>query len=39
MFESGELADLVGTEQPERAEAAAPQTPANPQQSPPLQVE
>src|SRR5438093_5122511 len=35
MFESGELANLVGTEQPERAEAAAPQTPADPQQSPP----
>ena len=39
MFESGELADLVGTDQPERAEAAAPQAPANPQQSPPLQVD
>ncbi len=39
MFESGELADLVGTEQPKSAEAAPPQAPANPQQSPPLQVE
>ena len=39
MFESGELADLVGTEQPKSAEVAAPQAPANPQQSPPLQVE
>jgi monothiol glutaredoxin len=38
MFESGELADLVGTEQPEGAEAAAPQAPANPQQSPPMQL-
>jgi monothiol glutaredoxin len=41
MFESGELAGLVGAEQPEDAQAArapAP-SPSNPQQSPPLQVE
>jgi monothiol glutaredoxin len=38
MFESGELAELVGAEQPEGARAAAPQTPADPQQSPPLQL-
>ena len=36
MFESGELAETLGVEQPERAEAAAPQTPA---QAPPLQIE
>src|SRR5436190_24295552 len=39
MFESGELAELLGTEQPEVAEAPAPEQPANAQQSPPLQVE
>jgi monothiol glutaredoxin len=39
MFESGELAELVGAEQPEGAEAPAPQPPADPQQSPPLQVD
>ena len=40
MFESGELAEMLGVEQPEAA--AAPQQPeatANPQQSPPLQVD
>src|SRR5687767_13570334 len=37
MFESGELAALVGAEQPEEA-AAAPQAPADPQQSPPIQL-
>jgi monothiol glutaredoxin len=36
MFESGELAEALGVEQP--AEAAAPQ-PAAPAQSPPLQIE
>src|SRR5919197_4468025 len=36
MFESGELADLVGAEQPDAVEAPAPESPANPQQSPPL---
>jgi monothiol glutaredoxin len=37
MFESGELAETLGTEQPERAEVATP--PAAPAQSPPLQIE
>jgi monothiol glutaredoxin len=41
MFDSGELADLLGVEQP--AVAAAPATPATadgpPAQSPPLQIE
>jgi monothiol glutaredoxin len=40
MFESGELAEALGTEQPEAA--AAPthsEAPSNPQQSPPLQVD
>lgn len=36
MFESGELAEALGVEQP--AQAAAPQ-PAAPAQSPPLQIE
>ena len=39
MFDSGELADLVGVEQPEQAEAPAAQAPADPQQSPPLQID
>jgi monothiol glutaredoxin len=39
MFESGELAELVGAEQPESVEAPAQQAPANPQQSPPLQLD
>ncbi len=39
MFESGELADLLGVEQPEGAAAQAPPGPTNPQQSPPLQVD
>jgi monothiol glutaredoxin len=40
MFESGELAEALGVEQPEAATAAAkPEAPANPQQSPPLQVD
>ena len=38
MFESGELAELVGAEQPEGAMATPPQTPGNPQQSPPMQL-
>ena len=41
MFESGELAELLGVEQP--ADAAAPESerilPGGPQQSPPMQVE
>jgi monothiol glutaredoxin len=41
LFESGELAEMVGVEQPEGAEV--PETPrilpGGPQQSPPLQVE
>src|SRR5947207_9050786 len=36
MFDSGELAELVGTEQPEAVGTPAAQAPANPQQSPPL---
>jgi len=38
MFESGELAELVGAEQPEGAMATPPQTPGDPQQSPPMQL-
>jgi monothiol glutaredoxin len=38
MFESGELAQLVGVEQPEGGKAAGPQASADPQQSPPLQL-
>lgn len=37
MFESGELAEALGVEQP--AEATAPQQAAAPAQSPPLQIE
>lgn len=36
MFESGELAETLGVEQPSRAETPAPQAPA---QAPPLQIE
>jgi monothiol glutaredoxin len=36
MFESGELAETLGVEQPARAEAPAQQAPA---QAPPLQIE
>ena len=36
MFESGELAETLGVGQPARAEAPAPQAPA---QAPPLQIE
>jgi monothiol glutaredoxin len=39
MFESGELAELVGVEQPGAVQAAAPEAPADPQQSPPLQID
>ena len=40
MFASGELAEVLGVEQPEAADAPAqPDAPANPQQSPPLQVD
>jgi monothiol glutaredoxin len=40
MFESGELAEVLGVEQPDIAAAQqAPEAPANPQQSPPLQVD
>jgi monothiol glutaredoxin len=38
MFESGELAGLLGVEQPEAAAPAQTQ-PSEPQQSPPLQVD
>ena len=37
MFESGELAEALGVEQPENAQA--PQAQQAPQQSPPLQIE
>ena len=37
MFESGELAEALGAEQPENAQA--PQAQSAPQQSPPLQIE
>src|SRR4051795_7405978 len=39
MFDSGELAQLVGTEQPEAVEPPPSQAPADPQQSPPLQID
>jgi len=39
MFESGELAEMLGAEQPEHAEAPGSQAPPNPQQSPPLRVD
>src|SRR6266550_774084 len=40
MAESGELADLLGVEQPEAATAQPqPEAAPNPQQSPPLQVD
>ena len=40
MFESGELAQLLGVEQPEAASAPEPEklVPGGPQQSPPLQL-
>jgi hypothetical protein len=39
MFESGELAEALGVEQPENAQAPQPQQQSAPQQSPPLQIE
>jgi len=39
MFDSGELAALVGAEQPEAVEPPPAQAPADPQQSPPLQID
>jgi monothiol glutaredoxin len=41
MFDSGELAELVGVAQPEDAELPEPERilPGGPQQSPPMQVE
>jgi monothiol glutaredoxin len=41
MFESGELSEMVGVEQPDKAELPEPQriVPGGPQQSPPLNVE
>ena len=40
MAESGELAELLGVEQPEATDQPpAPEASANPQQSPPLQVD
>jgi monothiol glutaredoxin len=40
MAENGELAEVLGVEQPETAAAPAqPDAPADPQQSPPLQVD
>ena len=38
MLESGELAELLGVEQPEAAAAPPPQAPGDPQQSPPMQI-
>src|SRR5918996_3351853 len=40
MFESGELAELLGVQQPEGASQEAPQQqPADPQQNPPMKIE
>jgi len=39
MFESGELADALGVEQPENAQAPQAQQQSPPAQSPPLQIE
>jgi monothiol glutaredoxin len=39
MYESGELAELLGVEQPETGPAPEAAPPATPQQSPPLQIE
>jgi monothiol glutaredoxin len=39
MFESGELAELVGAEQPANAQAPQPAKDRAPGQSPPLQIE
>jgi monothiol glutaredoxin len=38
MFESGELAELAGVAQPGTADAPKAQAPADPQQSPPMQI-
>jgi monothiol glutaredoxin len=39
MYESGELADLLGVEQPAGAAPSGPAKPDSPTQSPPLQIE
>ncbi|HSC21285.1 MAG TPA: Grx4 family monothiol glutaredoxin [Solirubrobacterales bacterium] len=39
MFESGELGEALGVEQPENAQVPQAQQPSVPQQSPPLQIE
>ena len=39
MFESGELAEALGVQQPENVQAPQAQQPSVPQQSPPLQIE
>jgi len=39
MFESGELGEALGVEQPENAQMPQAQQPSVPQQSPPLQIE
>jgi monothiol glutaredoxin len=40
MYDSGELAEALGAEQPEQpVETAAPAQPEQPQQSPPIQIE
>jgi len=39
MFESGELAEALGVEQPDNPQVAQATQPAPPQQSPPLQIE
>jgi monothiol glutaredoxin len=39
MAESGELAEVLGVEQPATAAAPAQREPSNPEQSPPLQVD
>src|SRR5919109_2742799 len=38
MFESGELAELLGVEQPEGVAATAPEAPSDPHRSPPMQL-
>jgi monothiol glutaredoxin len=38
MFESGELAELLGVDQPQDVQASRTPEPADPQQSPPLQL-
>ena len=39
MYESGELSDLLGAEQPEDGPLSAAPQPSEPQQSPPLQID